>query len=53
MPPPRTPAPATQDEEDEDELPMRRGMTRGLSLLWVAIAIAVSLYRACTGQDPG
>jgi hypothetical protein len=47
----RLPLPTPQDEDD-DELPGRSGFTRGAGLVWVVLAIAASLYRACTGEGP-
>jgi hypothetical protein len=31
---------------------VRRGFSSGAGLVWVALAIAASLYRACTGDGP-
>ena len=41
------PVPAEVEPEVEEETPLRRG-PRALTLLWIVLALAASLYRSCT-----
>jgi hypothetical protein len=51
---PIPPPPAVEEEADEEIQLQRRGFTRGIGLLWVVLALAASIYRACTGEGgPG
>ena len=40
------------EAEKPEEAPRRRG-GRGMALLWLFLALAASLYRACTEAGPG
>jgi hypothetical protein len=37
------------DSDEEAVVVARRGVGRGAAVLWLAVAVAVSIYRSCTG----
>lgn len=48
------PPPAAEPGEEETAELQRTGLARAMGVLWLVLAIAASLYRACTGQGgPG
>ena len=46
------PAEEAAVEAEPEEAPQRRG-GRGLALMWIFLALAASLYRACSEAPPG
>jgi ribosomal protein L37E len=43
------PPPAADEGEEDSAQLQRSGLARAMGLLWLVLAIAASLYRACTG----
>jgi hypothetical protein len=51
---PGAPPPAAEPGAEETAQLHRTGLARAMGVLWLVLAIAASLYRACTGQGgPG
>jgi len=51
----RPPPPGASSDEDAEEEPSGRGsgwISRAMGLVWIAALVAITAYRACTGQAP-
>jgi len=50
----RPPPPGMETEEDEDVPAGRTSswISRAMGLVWIAALVAITAYRACTGQGP-